>query len=71
MRQAGERVAGFLAAVDPTTYGDDRVDPGGVQYTVARCLLHALEHTQEHFGHACLTRQMWEQGHAQPVGTVP
>lgn len=61
IRRAGERVAMFLGAIDPATYGDNRVDPNGEQYTVAMCLIHAIEHTQEHYGHACLTRQMWEQ----------
>jgi hypothetical protein len=61
IRRASERVAGFVAAIDPATYGDDRVDREGFHVTVARCLIHAIEHTQEHYGHACLTRQMWEQ----------
>lgn len=30
-------------------------------YTVAYCLVHALEHTALHLGHAQLTRQWWEQ----------
>ncbi len=61
IRRAGGRVALFLGAIDPATYGDDRVDQDGDHITVAMCLIHAVEHTQEHFGHACLTRQMWEQ----------
>lgn len=61
IRQARDRVAGFLAEIDPATYGDDRVTPSGEHFTVAMCLIHAVEHTQEHYGHACLTRQMWEQ----------
>lgn len=61
IRRAGDRVAMFLGAIDSATYGDDRVDRDGVHITVAMCLIHALEHTQEHYGHACLTRQMWEQ----------
>lgn len=64
IRRASERVAGFLAAIDPATYGDDRVDPNGEHFTVAMCLIHAVEHTQEHYGHACLTRQLWEQRNA-------
>ena len=61
IRRAGERVAMFLGAIDPATYGDDRVNQDGEHFTVAMCLIHAIEHTQEHYGHACLTRQMWEQ----------
>lgn len=61
IRRASERVAASLAAIDPATYGDDRVDQDGDHITVAMCLLHSVEHTQEHYGHACLTRQMWEQ----------
>jgi len=61
IRRASERVAASLAAIDPATYGDDRVDQDGDHITVAMCLIHALEHTQEHYGHACLTRQLWEQ----------
>lgn len=61
IHRAGERVAMFLGAIDSATYGDDRVDQHGDHFTVAMCLIHAIEHTQEHYGHACLTRQMWEQ----------
>jgi uncharacterized damage-inducible protein DinB len=61
IRRAGERVAMFVGAIDPATYGDERADPAREHDTVAKCLIHALEHTQEHYGHACLTRQMWEQ----------
>jgi hypothetical protein len=31
------------------------------QFTVAWALLHALEHANQHLGHAQITRQMWEQ----------
>ncbi|MHB8646521.1 MAG: DinB family protein [Thermomicrobiales bacterium] len=61
IRSAGVRVASFVAAIDPATYGDDRVDANGDHITVAMCLIHAVEHTQEHYAHACLTRQLWEQ----------
>src|SRR5512140_1723147 len=27
LRQAGARVASFVQAIDPATYGDDRIDP--------------------------------------------
>ncbi len=61
VQRAGASIASFVAAIDPTTYGDDRVDPNDEHYTVAMCLIHALEHTQEHLAHASLTRQLWEQ----------
>lgn len=61
IRRGGARVATFVAAIDPATYGDERVDRDGAPISVAKCLIHAVEHTQEHYGHACLTRQMWEQ----------
>lgn len=61
IRRATERVRASLAAIDPATYGDNRVDPNGERFTVARCLIHAVEHNQEHLGHASLTRQFWEQ----------
>jgi uncharacterized damage-inducible protein DinB len=32
----------------------------GQRYTVAWCLLHALEHSAIHLGHIQLTRQLWE-----------
>jgi uncharacterized damage-inducible protein DinB len=57
IRRAMERVTSFVGAIDPATYGDDRVDPAGDHFTVAHCLIHAVEHTQEHLGHAELTRQ--------------
>ncbi len=66
IRRARERGAASLAAIDPTTYGDDRVDQDGAHSTVAMCLIHAVEHTQEHYGHACLTRQLWEQRGTYP-----
>lgn len=55
------RVAGFVTAIAPGTYGDIRRDTEGEELTVADCLIHALEHTQEHLGQAYLTRQLWEQ----------
>jgi hypothetical protein len=61
IRHATERVRASLEMIDPATYGDDRVDPNGERFTVARCLIHAVEHNQEHLGHANLTRQFWEQ----------
>jgi DinB superfamily len=58
---AAPRVAGFVAAIKPGSYGDARFDTEGEELTVADCLIHALEHTQEHLGQAYLTRQLWEQ----------
>lgn len=61
IRSAMARVASFVERIDPATYGDDRVAPDGEHVTVAHCLIHAVEHSQEHLGHAELTKQMWEQ----------
>lgn len=61
IRRAMARIASFVEAIDPATYGDSRVTPDGEHVTVAHCLIHAVEHSQEHLGHAELTRQMWEQ----------
>lgn len=35
--------------------------PGGREVTAGWSLLHALEHTAGHLGHAQLTRQLWDQ----------
>ena len=64
--RASERVAAFLSAIDPAAYeGIYTPDPAqgmdGETFTHAHCLIHALEHTQEHLGQAYLTRQLWEQ----------
>ena len=61
LTHAMEQIAAGLEAVDPATYTEIRTSPGGDRYTVARCIVHAVEHNQEHLGHAELTRQMWEQ----------
>jgi DinB superfamily len=46
-------------AFDP---GDSRTDPrNGTAVTAAWALIHAVEHLQEHVGHAELTRQVWDQ----------
>ncbi|MDQ6794252.1 MAG: DinB family protein [Chloroflexota bacterium] len=60
------RIAEHLAAVDPAAYGELWVPSpdqagGRDDWTRARCLVHALEHSQEHVGQALLTRQLWEQ----------
>jgi len=62
------RIAQFVAAIDPTTYGEGHVDDAGESYTVADSLIHALEHTQEHLGQAYLTRQLWEQRYSGRSG---
>lgn len=59
IRRAMARVASFVEEIDPATYGDARMDSEGDHCTVAYCLIHAVEHTQEHLGHAELTRQLW------------
>jgi uncharacterized damage-inducible protein DinB len=52
------------AALERLTEADlsvTRTSPrDGRQVTVAWALLHALEHTSTHAGHAQLTRQLWE-----------
>jgi uncharacterized damage-inducible protein DinB len=72
LREGGARIEAALDAIDPATLG--RVcfresDPGagGEEYTVARCVLHAVEHAQEHLGQSWLTRQLWE---ARPTGPM-
>ena len=45
----------------PADFATLRARPNGEAFTVAYCLIHALEHTQEHLGQALLTRQLWEQ----------
>lgn len=56
------RIEDRLAAIDPGRYGALWTNAAGDdQRTRAACLLHALEHTQEHLGQALLTRQIWEQ----------
>jgi uncharacterized damage-inducible protein DinB len=57
-----ERVEGHLARIDPAGYGEQWTNAAGDdERTRVACLLHALEHTQEHLGQAMLTRQLWEQ----------
>lgn len=42
---------------------EQRISPrgDGQSYTVAWCLLHALEHVATHVGHMQLARQLWEE----------
>jgi len=61
----GARIEAALDAIDPATLGDLRIGPAtqpssDEEYTGARCVLHAVEHTQEHLGQAYLTRELWE-----------
>lgn len=67
------RVAEYIAAIDPATYDDLRRPPSAnrapesqrvpeEEFSVAWCIMHAVEHNQEHLGQAFLTRQLWEQG---------
>lgn len=61
-------VAASVGAIDPAAFGQLTVKWGGnddERVTRARCLIHALEHTQEHLGQALLTRQLWEQQHGR------
>lgn len=64
LHEGGARIQAALAAIDPATLGQVRYGPtqppGPETYTGARCVLHAVEHTQEHLGQAYLTRQLWE-----------
>jgi uncharacterized damage-inducible protein DinB len=60
--QGLERLEAFLASADPDHYADERPAAyGGDRLTLARCLIRAIDHTQEHVGQALLTRQLWEQ----------
>jgi uncharacterized damage-inducible protein DinB len=65
------RIEAALDAVDPATLGAVRLGPStrpaaDEERTGARCLLHAVEHAQEHLGQAYLTRELWE---ARPSGS--
>ena len=69
--QAMVHITTFVEAIDPATYGDDRVDRDGDHYTVAHCLIHAVEHSQEHLGHAELTRQFRAPSTCAPTQEHP
>ena len=65
LTEGGARIQAALDAIDPATLGLVRIGPSTnpsseEEYTAARCVLHAVEHTQEHLGQAHLTRQLWE-----------
>ncbi len=65
IRQRAAQVRAATAAIRPDEFVAARAKPDGETYSVAYCLIHALEHTQEHLGQALLTRQLWEQTHGQ------
>lgn len=51
-----------LAQLTLADLQEQRTSPrDGQVYTVAWCLLHALEHTAMHVGHMQLARQLWEE----------
>jgi hypothetical protein len=56
-----------LDAIDVATLGQLRLrEPvDDEEYTAAHCVLHAVEHAQEHLGQAYLTRQLWEALHPE------
>ena len=61
----GARIEAALDAIDPATLGQVRFGPStrlssDEEYTAAHCVLHAVEHAQEHLGQAYLTRQLWQ-----------
>ena len=73
LAEGGARIEAALEAIDPATLGSIRFNRLGASqpssddvYTGAQCVLHAVEHAQEHLGQAYLTRQLWEAQH--PVG---
>jgi uncharacterized damage-inducible protein DinB len=68
LRKGGARIEAALDAIDPATLGQIRISPStrpseDQEYTGAGCVLHAVEHAQEHLGQAYLTRQLWEAQH--------
>ena len=61
IRQQATDVREATQTLTPADFATLRARPNGEAFTVAYCLIHALEHTQEHLGQALLTRQLWEQ----------
>jgi uncharacterized damage-inducible protein DinB len=64
--EGGARIEAALEAIDPATlgricFGPSTQPSSDEEYTVAQCVLHAVEHAQEHLGQAYLTRQLWER----------
>lgn len=71
LREGGARIQAALDAIDPATLGQVRFGPStrpssDEEYTGAHCVLHAVEHAQEHLGQAYLTRQLWEAQRSAP-----
>ena len=65
LTEGGARIEAALDAIDPAMLGRVRYGPStqpssDEEYTGAHCVLHAVEHAQEHLGQAYLTRQLWE-----------
>jgi uncharacterized damage-inducible protein DinB len=70
LREGGTRIDAALDATDPATLGrvcfrESNQGVAGREYTVADCVLHAVEHAQEHLGQSYLTRQLWEAHRAR------
>jgi uncharacterized damage-inducible protein DinB len=67
LNEGGARIEAALDAIDVATLGQLRfTEPvDDEEYTAAHCVLHAVEHAQEHLGQAYLTRQMWETLHPE------
>jgi uncharacterized damage-inducible protein DinB len=70
LREGGTRIDAALDAIDPATLGhvcfrESSQGVAGREYTVADCVLHAVEHAQEHLGQSYLTRQLWEAHRAR------
>ncbi len=65
LKEGAARIEVALNAIDPATlgrvrFGPSTQPPSDEEYTAARCVLHAVEHAQEHLGQAYLTRQLWQ-----------
>jgi len=67
IRERAASVRAATSALRPDEFAVMRTRPNGETFPTAYCLIHALEHTQEHLGQALLTRQLWEQAHGQPI----
>ena len=72
--QALAHAESVLAGLSLRDLEQMRTDPrDGRSYSVAWALLHALEHTAQHLGHAQVGRQLWQagQGTAAGRGDIP
>jgi uncharacterized damage-inducible protein DinB len=67
LNEGGARIEAALDAIDVAMLGQLRfTEPADdEEYTAAHCVLHAVEHAQEHLGQAHLTRQLWETLHPE------